>query len=215
MKHQQRTHTCGALGKNDLNERVTLKGWVQTRRDHGGLIFVDLRDRYGTTQIVFNPKDHAQAHELAQTIRNEFVISVVGNVIERPKEMINSKMVTGEIEVVVDDLEILSKSKALPFVIDDEVEASEVTRLKYRYLDLRRKPLQNNLILRHRMNQVIRNFMDQRDFLEIETPILTKSTPEGARDYLVPSRVHPGQFFALPQSPQIFKQILMIAGYDR
>lgn len=215
MKHQQRTHTCGALGKNDLNQRVTLKGWVQTRRDHGGLIFVDLRDRYGTTQIVFNPKDHAKAHEVAQAIRNEFVISVVGNVIERPKEMINSKMLTGEIEVIVDDLEILSKSKALPFVIDDEVEASEVTRLKYRYLDLRRKPLQNNLILRHRMNQVIRNFMDQRDFLEIETPILTKSTPEGARDYLVPSRVHPGQFFALPQSPQIFKQILMIAGYDR
>jgi aspartyl-tRNA synthetase len=215
MSHSQRTHTCGALGKNDLNQRVTLKGWVQTRRDHGGLIFVDLRDRYGTTQIVFNPKIQAEIHELAQTIRNEFVISIVGNVTERPKEMINSKMITGEIEVVVDDLEILSKSKALPFMIDDAVEASEVTRLKYRYLDLRRKPLQANLILRHRMNQVIRNFMDQRDFLEIETPILTKSTPEGARDYLVPSRVHPGQFFALPQSPQIFKQILMIAGYDR
>lgn len=215
MKHEQRTHTCGALGKNDLNQTVTLKGWVQTRRDHGGLIFVDLRDRYGTTQIVFNPQAHAQAHATAQEIRNEYVISVVGKVIARPKEMVNPKMLTGEIEVVVQDLEILSKAKVLPFVIDDEVEASEVTRLKYRYLDLRRKPLQHNLIIRHRLNQVIRNFMDQRDFLEIETPILTKSTPEGARDYLVPSRVHPGQFFALPQSPQIFKQILMISGYDR
>jgi len=215
MKHGQRTHTCGALSKNELNQNVTLKGWVQTRRDHGGLIFIDLRDRYGITQIVFNPQVHKDAHNLAQEIRSEFVISIVGKVIERPKEMVNSKMVTGEIEIAVNDLEILSKSKVLPFVIDDEVEASEVTRLKYRYLDLRRKPLQNNLIIRHKMNQVIRNFMDQRDFLEIETPILTKSTPEGARDYLVPSRVHPGQFFALPQSPQIFKQILMIAGYDR
>jgi aspartyl-tRNA synthetase len=215
MTHSQRTHTCGALGKADLNETVTLKGWVQTRRDHGGLIFVDLRDRYGMTQVVFNPQIHAKAHTLAQEIRNEFVISIVGKVIGRPTEMINAKMTTGEIEVVVEDLEILSRSKALPFMIDDDVEASEATRLKYRYLDLRRKPLQNSLILRHRMNQVIRNFMDQRDFLEIETPILTKSTPEGARDYLVPSRVHPGQFFALPQSPQIFKQILMIAGYDR
>ncbi|MCC7459986.1 MAG: aspartate--tRNA ligase [Proteobacteria bacterium] len=215
MKHGQRTHTCGALGKSDLNETVTLKGWVQTRRDHGGLIFVDLRDRYGITQVVFNPQAHADAHKLAQEIRNEFVISIVGNVIGRPKEMVNAKMTTGEIEVVASSLEILSRSKALPFMIEDEVEASEATRLKYRYLDLRRKPLQNSLILRHKMNQIIRNFMNQTDFLEIETPILTKSTPEGARDYLVPSRVHPGQFFALPQSPQIFKQILMIAGYDR
>lgn len=215
MSHEQRTHTCGALGKNDVNQTVTLKGWVQKRRDHGGLIFVDLRDRYGITQIVFNPQIHEQAHQLAQELRSEFVVSIIGKVIERPKEMINAKMITGEIEVVVSDLEILSKSKTLPFVIDDEVEASEVTRLTYRYLDLRRKTLQDKLILRHKMNQVIRNFMNQRDFLEIETPILTKSTPEGARDYLVPSRVHPGQFFALPQSPQIFKQILMIAGYDR
>ena len=215
MNHQQRTHTCGALGKSHLEQTVTLKGWVQTRRDHGGLIFVDLRDRYGITQVVFNPQSHADAHKLAQEIRNEFVISIVGQVIARPKEMVNAKMTTGEIEIAASSLEILSKSKALPFMIEDEVEASEVTRLKYRYLDLRRKPLQASLIMRHRMNQVIRNFMDQRDFLEIETPILTKSTPEGARDYLVPSRVHPGQFFALPQSPQIFKQILMIAGYDR
>lgn len=215
MSHAYRTHTCGELNKNHLDQKVTLKGWVQTRRDHGGLIFIDLRDRYGITQIVFNPQMHSAAHSLAHEIRSEFVISIVGNVIARPKEMINSKMKTGEVEIIVEQLEILSKAKVLPFVIDDEVEANEVTRLKYRYLDLRRKPLQDNLIKRHRMNQVIRNFFDKKNFLEIETPILTKSTPEGARDYLVPSRVHPGQFFALPQSPQIFKQILMIAGYDR
>lgn len=215
MSHAYRTHTCGELGKGQVNQKVILKGWVQTRRDHGGLIFVDLRDRYGITQIVFNPQDHAKAHGLAQELRSEFVISIQGNVIARPKEMINPKMTTGEIEVVVEDLEILSKSKVLPFVIDDDVEANEVTRLKYRYLDLRRRPLQKNLMIRHRMNQVIRSYFDEKNFLEIETPILTKSTPEGARDYLVPSRVHPGQFFALPQSPQIFKQILMIAGYDR
>lgn len=215
MNHAFRSHTCGELNQKNLDQKIILKGWVQTRRDHGGLIFVDLRDRYGVTQIVFNPQQHSKAHELAQELRSEFVISISGKVIDRPKEMINSKMKTGEIEVMVEELEILSKSKPLPFMIEDDVDASEVTRLKYRYLDLRRRPLQNNLMVRHRMNQTIRNYFDKKNFMEIETPILTKSTPEGARDYLVPSRVHPGQFFALPQSPQLYKQILMIAGYDR
>ena len=214
MSHGYRTHTCGELTQKNVNEKVTLKGWVQTRRDHGGLVFIDLRDRYGMTQVVFNP-NQAKAHEIAQTLRSENVVSIVGKVIGRPKEMINPKMSTGEIEVVAEEVDLLSSSKVLPFLIEDEIDTSEVTRLKYRYLDLRRRPLQNNLMLRHKMNQSIRNYLDERNFLEVETPILTKSTPEGARDYLVPSRVHPGQFYALPQSPQLFKQLLMIAGYDR
>lgn len=214
MSHGYRTHTCGELNKANVDAKVTLKGWVQSRRDHGGLVFIDLRDRYGITQIVFNPQS-GSAHEIAQTLRSENVISVIGNVIGRPKEMVNAKMSTGEIEVVVKEVELLSSSKVLPFLIEDQIDTSEVTRLKYRYLDLRRRPLQKNIMLRHRMNQTIRSFLDKQGFLEIETPILTKSTPEGARDYLVPSRVHPGQFFALPQSPQLFKQLLMIAGYDK
>jgi aspartyl-tRNA synthetase len=190
-------------------------GWVNTRRDHGGLIFVDLRDRGGITQVVFNPGTSAAAHEKAHDIRSEYVLAVTGTIELRPGATMNANLPTGEIEVLVSDLVILNASKPLPFMIEDETEVSESLRLKHRYLDLRRPSLQKTLITRHLIAQTTRRFLDNAGFIDIETPFLTKSTPEGARDYLVPSRVNPGMFFALPQSPQLFKQILMVAGFER
>jgi aspartyl-tRNA synthetase len=190
-------------------------GWVNTRRDHGGLIFIDLRDRAGITQIVINPETSPEAHKLAHDIRSEFVLAVTGTVAPRPGNTVNSKLSTGEIEVLVVELTILNTSKPLPFMIEDETDVAESIRLRYRYLDLRRPSLQKVLITRHTITKTVRRFLDDHGFVDVETPFLTKSTPEGARDYLVPSRVNPGQFFALPQSPQLFKQILMVAGFER
>jgi aspartyl-tRNA synthetase len=211
----ERTHTCGSLNAEQIGQRVLLMGWVARRRDHGGVIFVDLRDRYGLTQIVFNPQHDAQTHAKADPLRSEFVIAVQGTVEARPEGMVNEKLATGTIEVNCDQLRILNVSPTPPFLIEDSIDAGEEIRLRHRYLDLRRGRMQNNLMLRHRAYQATRTFLDGRDFIEVETPFLTKSTPEGARDYLVPSRVHPGEFFALPQSPQTYKQLLMISGYDR
>jgi len=221
MASMKRTATCGELGEKDIGGEATLAGWVASNRDHGGLVFIDLRDRYGVTQAVFNPEVDAGDHERARRLRHEDVIAVAGKVQRRPEGTENANMATGAIEVYVNRLEVLSESATPPFEIDDEgevsqeVRISQEVRLKYRFLDLRRPRMQRNLIARHRMNQAIRTHLDREGFLEIETPMLTKSTPEGARDYLVPSRVQPGSFFALPQSPQLFKQILMISGYDR
>lgn len=215
LREKTRTHTCGALRSSDIGSSVILQGWVHRRRDHGGVIFIDLRDRYGLTQVVFRPEKAPEAHKIAELIRNEYVISVGGEVSSRPEGMKNKQLPTGEVEVVVSDVSILSEAKTPPFSIEEETEASEVLRLKYRYLDLRKPDLQKNLLIRHQLAQSIRAFLNKSDFVEIETPFLTKSTPEGARDYLVPSRVHPGKFYALPQSPQIFKQLLMMAGFDR
>ncbi len=215
VRSTKKTHTCGDLTKNDVGGTVTLMGWVHTRRDHGGLIFIDLRDRGGITQVVFNPETSAKAHSLAGDIRSEFVIAVTGNVAPRPGNTVNAKLATGEIEVLVSDLVILNESKTPPFMIEDETDVAESLRLKYRYLDLRRPALQKVLITRHKITQTVRRFLDSHNFIDIETPFLTKSTPEGARDYLVPSRVNPGMFYALPQSPQLFKQILMVAGFER
>lgn len=211
----KRTHSCGELTKENIQDKVTLMGWVNSRRDHGGLIFIDLRDREGKTQIVFDPKVSQEAHLAAHKIRNEFVIAIQGEVRSRGKDAINPNLNTGEIEVPVNQLKILSQSKILPFSISEYSEAGEETRLKYRYLDLRRTEMKNNIILRHKVSFLIRSFLTKRGFLEIETPFLTKSTPEGARDYIVPSRVSPGKFYALPQSPQLFKQLLMISGFDK
>src|SRR5512143_1668734 len=215
VKGLKKTHSCGDLTKTDAGSVVTLMGWVHTRRDHGGLIFVDLRDRGGITQVVFNPETSAEAHKLAHEIRNEFVLAVTGKVAPRPGNTVNTKLPTGEIEVIVNDLAILNQAKTPPFMIEDETEVAENLRLKYRYLDLRRPSVQKVLITRHKITQTVRRFLDSQGFADIETPFLTKSTPEGARDYLVPSRVNPGMFFALPQSPQLFKQILMVAGFER
>jgi aspartyl-tRNA synthetase len=190
-------------------------GWVQTRRDHGGLIFVDLRDRYGVTQVVFNPERAPQVHEKAHSLRSEYVIAVQGGVEKRPKAMENPRLATGEIEVAVDGLKILNESRTPYFPIEDEAEVAENVRLRYRYLDLRRGRMQENLLLRHRAAKAVRDYFSSHGFVEIETPMLTRSTPEGARDYLVPSRMNPGSFYALPQSPQLFKQLLMISGFDR
>ncbi len=211
----KRTHTCGQLTKSDTGERVTLNGWVDTRRDLGGVIFIDLRDRYGLTQVVFSPQDDAEAHKIADQLRSEFVISVSGVVKERDEININPKMTTGEIEVRVDQLNILSKADTPPFEIKDDIKTNEEVRLKYRYLDLRRPELQQKLMLRSKTYQAVRDYYYENDFAEVETPVLMKSTPEGARDYLVPSRVNPGKFFALPQSPQTYKQLLMVSGMDR
>jgi len=217
--HTDRTHTCGELSDTHLGERVILKGWVDTRRDLGGVIFVDLRDRYGLTQIVFSPQNNHSAHKLADRLRSEYVISVIGSVALRSEDTINPNISTGTIEVRVEDLLILSTSDPLPFTISTHTQksklASEDLRLRYRYLDLRRFDFQQKLILRHQVYQVIHRYFDHQGFLEIETPTLMKSTPEGARDYLVPSRVHPGSFYALPQSPQTYKQLLMIGGLDK
>ena len=215
MASMKRTATCGALGENDIGSRTTLSGWVASNRDHGGLVFIDVRDRYGVTQVVFNPEVNAAHHERARRLRHEDVVAVAGKVQRRPEGTENPAMATGAVEVYVDTLDVLSQSATPPFEIDDETGVSQEVRLRYRFLDLRRPRMQRNLIARHRMNQAIRTHLDREGFLEIETPMLTKSTPEGARDYLVPSRMQPGSFFALPQSPQLFKQILMVSGYDR
>jgi len=208
-----RTNFCGELNIKNLNEEVILCGWVNRRRDHGGVIFLDLRDKKGLAQIVINPET-ADTFKLAETIRNEFVIKVTGKVLARDSEMINKKISTGEIEVLADQIEILNASKPIPFQLDS-METSEEVRLKYRYLDLRRDEMQQRLRLRSKVTHFMRDFMDKNDFLDIETPFLTKATPEGARDYLVPSRTHEGSFFALPQSPQLFKQLLMMSGFER
>jgi aspartyl-tRNA synthetase len=210
-----RTHTCGQLNTGDIGKEVTLCGWVARRRDHGKLIFIDIRDRYGLTQVVFVPKDSGQAYELAQELRNEFVIKIIGNVNGRPQGTINPNLSTGEVEVLAKELVILNPSLTPPFEIEEDLDVTEEARLKYRYLDLRRKKIFHNFTLRSKLYKTIRNFLDSLDFIECETPILTKSTPEGARDYLVPSRINPGYFYALPQSPQLFKQILMVSGFER
>lgn len=210
-----RTHTCGELSAADAGKEVTLCGWVATRRDHGKLIFIDMRDRYGLTQVVFLPKDAPEAHAQAQELRSEFVIKLKGIVNKRPGNTVNPKLPTGEIEILAKELEVLNASLTPPFEIEGEQDITEEMRLKYRYLDLRRKPVFNNFVLRHKLYQIIRAQLNAQDFLECETPILTKSTPEGARDYLVPSRVNQGMFFALPQSPQLFKQILMVSGIEK
>ncbi|MFZ2486993.1 MAG: aspartate--tRNA ligase [Anaerolineae bacterium] len=210
----KRTHTCGDLRATDAGQHVTLNGWAFRRRDHGTIIFIDLRDRYGVTQVVVTPET-AAAYEAAQRVRSEFVLAVRGEVRRRPAGMENASLPTGEVEVVASELVVENAAKPLPFEIRDDLEANEVSRLTYRYLDLRRPRLQRNIILRHRVVKLMRDYLDANNFLEIETPILTKSTPEGARDYLVPSRVHPGKFYALPQSPQQFKQLLMVSGFDR
>ena len=208
-----RTHFCGELNKKNLNQEVTLCGWVNRRRDHGGVIFLDLRDKKGLAQIVINPET-SDTFKLAESVRNEFVLKITGNVISRASEMINKKIPTGEIEVLASEIKILNTSKPIPFQLDS-LETSEEVRLKYRYLDLRRDEMQKRLRLRSRVTHFMRDFMDKNDFIDIETPFLTKATPEGARDYLVPSRTHEGSFFALPQSPQLFKQLLMMSGFER
>ena len=207
-----RTHTCGVLTTSDVNKDVVLLGWVHRVRDLGGVLFLDVRDRHGITQVVV----HGEALEAkAKRLRPEFVIGVIGRVEARAKEAVNPKLKTGEIEVNAREIRLLNDAKTPPFPINEDTQVSEEMRLRYRYLDLRRPRIQQNMILRHKAAFAVRQYFDEQGFLEIETPILTKSTPEGARDYLVPSRVHPGEFFALPQSPQIFKQILMISGMDR
>jgi aspartyl-tRNA synthetase len=211
----KRTDYCGDLHKEDANRDVILLGWVQRRRDLGGLIFIELRDRQGIVQVVFNPEVSREAHEKAQSLRSEYVIGLKGKVVLRPEGTVNPKLSTGEIEILSQELKILNVSKTPPFLIEDEEKVAEDVRLKYRYLDLRKPWLQRNLILRHRVAREVRNYFDRLGFLEVETPMLTKSTPEGARDFLVPSRLNPGTFYALPQSPQLFKQILMVAGFDR
>ncbi|MGA0404994.1 MAG: aspartate--tRNA ligase [bacterium] len=211
----RRSNLCGTLRVENLGETVTLMGWCQTRRDHGGVIFVDLRDYTGICQVVFRKEASAEAHESADSIRSEFVIAVRGKVENRIEGNVNPKLPTGEIEIVVHELNILSESQTPPYVMDEREQVEERLRLQYRYLDLRHPTMQKNLILRSKAMQQTRNFLADQGFFEIETPMLTKSTPEGARDYLVPSRVHPGSFYALPQSPQIFKQLLMVSGYDR
>ena len=210
-----KTHNAGELRAQDAGERVTLAGWVRRRREHGGLIFIDLRDRWGVTQVVADISHSPESHQIANRLRHEFVIQVTGTVQKRLPQAVNPDMATGEIEVVADEIRVLNPAKNPPFEISGEVEPTEEIRMKWRYLDLRRDRMQHNMLLRHNAVLYIRNFLSQRGFIEIETPILFKSTPEGARDYLVPSRVHPGKFFALPQSPQQLKQLLMVAGYER
>ncbi len=211
----KRTHRCGELAAQQIGEEVCVMGWVQRRRDHGGLIFIDLRDRDGIIQLALDPDRDPAAHSKAEQVRNEFVLAARGKVSPRPEGTVNPKMKTGEVEIEISELLILNRSETPPFMIDEYSDVAENIRLKYRYLDLRRPALQNNLLMRHQVAKTVRNYLDGQGFIEVETPVLTKSTPEGARDYLVPSRVNPGNFFALPQSPQLFKQLLMVSGYDR
>jgi len=211
----RRTHNCCELVSGNAGSEVVLMGWVQRRRDHGGVIFVDLRDREGITQVVFNPDFNKEVHEKAHAIRSEFVIGIRGKVSMRPEGMSNPNLKTGEIEVFATELKILNEAGTPPFLIEDSVDVSENVRLKYRHIDLRRPNIQKNLILRHQAAAAVRQYLNGLGFIDIETPVLTKSTPEGARDYLVPSRVNPGMFYALPQSPQLFKQLLMVSGFDR
>jgi aspartyl-tRNA synthetase len=208
-----RTHTCGELSIQDLGKEVTLAGWVQKSRDLGGMTFIDIRDRYGITQLLFNMDEDAGLCEKARGFSREFVIKVTGTVIERTNK--NPKIPTGDIEIKVSSIEVLNEAKLPPFLIEDETDGGDDLRMKYRYLDLRRAPVRNNLILRHKMAQEVRKYLDAQNFLEVETPVLIKSTPEGARDFVVPSRMNPGEFYALPQSPQTFKQLLMVSGFDR
>ncbi len=211
-----RTHTCGQLTAADVGKEVVLCGWVHSRRDHGKLIFIDLRDRYGLTQVTFIPRDLGEDYQKAKEIRSEFVLKVTGKVNPRPQGTVNPKLPTGAVELIATSLEILNASLTPPFEVSaDNLDVTEEMRLKYRYLDLRRRSVFENFVLRHKLYSVIRNFLNGRDFIECETPILTKSTPEGARDYLVPSRLNPGEFYALPQSPQLFKQILMVSGIEK
>ncbi|MBT1070444.1 aspartate--tRNA ligase [Pelotalea chapellei] len=211
----KRSHYCGDLTAKNVGSEVILMGWALRRRDHGGLVFIDLRDREGIAQIVFDPALNTEAHAVAESIRSEFVLAVKGTVIPRPEGTVNPGMKTGEVEIQVSECRLLNRSKPLPFMLDEFSEANENIRLKYRYLDLRRPQLQHNLILRSKVSQLTRSYLSENGFIELETPFLTKSTPEGARDFLVPSRINQGSFYALPQSPQIFKQILMISGFDR
>lgn len=213
--YKKRTHTCGELRAEHVGRTVTLCGWVDTRRDLGGVIFIDLRDRYGKTQIVFAPQHDSQTYEAAKALRSEYVISATGKVEKRPAGTENPELPTGMVDVVITELTILNKAETPPFPIENEIDVNEETRLKWRYLDLRRPIMQRNLLVRHRFYQLTRAYYDKHGFVEVETPVLMKSTPEGARDYLVPSRIHPGKFYALPQSPQTYKQILMVAGFDR
>jgi aspartyl-tRNA synthetase len=215
MSFKKRTHTCNELREKHIDTQVVLNGWVDTRRDLGGVIFIDLRDRFGITQVVFEPTYCLEAHELGKELRGEFVISIEGKVRKRPEGTENPDLPTGIVDVMVDKLLILNKALTPPFQIKDGIDVSEDIRLKYRYLDLRRKEMQNNLLLRHKMYQEVRKYFDEHSFVEVETPILMKSTPEGARDFLVPSRLHKGRFYALPQSPQQYKQLLMVSGLDR
>lgn len=208
-----RTHTCGELRLSDIGKEVVLSGWVQKSRDLGGMTFIDVRDRYGITQLAFDEQDNEALRAKARELGREYVIKVTGIVIERASK--NTKIPTGEIEIKVSNLEVLNESKLPPFTIEDETDGGDELRMKYRYLDLRRSPVRNNLILRHRIAQEVRKYLDGKDFLEVETPVLIKSTPEGARDFVVPSRMNPGEFYALPQSPQTFKQLLMVSGFDR
>jgi aspartyl-tRNA synthetase len=210
-----RSYFCGEVTEEAIGEKVTLKGWVQKRRDLGGLIFIDLRDRTGLVQIVFNPDVSPEALSLAEKVRTEYVLDVKGTVIARSEGSINENLKTGRIEVQAEELTIINEAKTTPFVIADKTDVSEDVRLKYRYLDLRRPVMFETFKMRHQVTKAIRDFLDGEGFLDVETPILTKSTPEGARDYLVPSRVHPGEFYALPQSPQIFKQLMMVGGFER
>lgn len=215
IKNKYRTINCGDIRASEKGKEVVLSGWVQTRRDHGGLIFIDLRDRSGICQVVFSPEVDKESHKKSEGLRSEFVITVKGTVELRPKEAINEKLDTGEIEIIVSDVDIISWAETPPFEIEDDINVDEAIRLKYRYLDLRRPEMRDLLIFRHRVLKTVHSFLDENGFIEVETPDLTKSTPEGARDYLVPSRVQPNHFYALPQSPQLFKQILMVAGFER
>ncbi|MGF7030064.1 aspartyl-tRNA synthetase [Paenibacillus mucilaginosus] len=215
MSTMLKTHQCGSLTKANVGETVTLNGWVQRRRDLGGVLFIDLRDRSGLVQIVFNPAFSGEALAVADRARNEYVLAVRGKIVERDAETVNPNLPTGEIEVQITEIEIMNQAKNPPFFIEDGIEIDESLRLKYRYLDLRRPEMQRTLMLRSKAAKVFRDYLDENGFIDVETPILTKSSPEGARDYLVPSRVHPGEFFALPQSPQIYKQLLMVAGLER
>ncbi len=211
----KRSHRCGDLTAEHIGQDICVMGWVQRRRDHGGLIFIDLRDRTGIVQLALDPDRDSASHEKAEQVRNEFVIAARGKVSPRPEGTVNPKMKTGEVEIEITELLILNRSETPPFMLDEYTDVAEIIRLKYRFLDLRRPALQNNLMMRHLVAKTVRNYLDGQGFLEIETPVLTKSTPEGARDYLVPSRVNLGKFYALPQSPQLFKQLLMVSGFDR
>lgn len=210
-----RTHWCGEIGEQTVGQRATVAGWVHRRRDHGGLVFIDLRDRSALVQLVFDPERQPSAHAAAHGLRGEYVISAVGQVVARGAEQVNPKIPTGAVEILVDELHVLAESKTPPFSPDDDAVVDETLRLKYRYIDLRRGRMQRNLMLRSRVVQAVRHHLEGEGFVELETPILTKSTPEGARDFLVPSRLRPGEFYALPQSPQLFKQLLMVAGFER